>query len=166
MTSVSVYSHTHSVVYVADNILKGLKDIIRRSGLDPANFVRGWESNLRAIRTWIESGHLVKVFLEIYDPDSNQLIYRWDLDIVYGWSEAEGSFWADTDQLEYHIRKAGRSPQEAKYELLLETTPGRPDVEGWSTGTARSLNGFVRQSLGTTIENRGLGANASYWRRG
>ena len=35
MSAVAVYSYTQSVTYVADNILKSLKDIIRLSGLDP-----------------------------------------------------------------------------------------------------------------------------------
>ena len=39
MTSVAVYSYTHSVTYVADNILKSFKDIIWLSGLDPTNLV-------------------------------------------------------------------------------------------------------------------------------
>ena len=39
MTNVAVNTYTHSVTYVADNILKSLKDIIRLSGLDPS--VRG-----------------------------------------------------------------------------------------------------------------------------
>ena len=37
MTSVAVNTYTHSVTYVADNILKSMKDIVRLSGLDPAN---------------------------------------------------------------------------------------------------------------------------------
>ena len=55
MTSVVVNTYTHSVTYVAENILKSLKDIIRLSGLDPTNFIGEWESNLRATRTWLES---------------------------------------------------------------------------------------------------------------
>ncbi|MBP0495592.1 hypothetical protein [Pararoseomonas indoligenes] len=56
MTTVVVNSYTHSVAYVADNILKSLKDIIRLSGLDPAKFVDQWESNTRALKTWLETG--------------------------------------------------------------------------------------------------------------
>jgi hypothetical protein len=37
-TTVSVNTYTHSVTYVADNILKSIKDIIRLSGLNPAKF--------------------------------------------------------------------------------------------------------------------------------
>ena len=56
MSAVATYSYTHSVTYVADNILKSLKDIIRLSGLDPVEFVEAWASNLLAVRTWLDSG--------------------------------------------------------------------------------------------------------------
>jgi len=39
MTTVTVNTYTYSVTYVADNILKSIKDIIRLSGLDPSNLV-------------------------------------------------------------------------------------------------------------------------------
>jgi len=39
MTSVAVNTYTHSVTYLADNVLRSLKDIIRESGLNPANFI-------------------------------------------------------------------------------------------------------------------------------
>ena len=165
MTAVAVYSYTHSVTYVADNILKSLKDIIRLSGLDPAKLVNSWDSNMRALRTWLDSGHLQRVVLEIYHPDTDALITRWDVDVVYSWSSGDGSFWTDTEQLKYHIRKAGVSPNAAGYRLLMDNKDGRPDVEGWSTTGYRSTDGMVRQSLGSTIEHSGLGASAAYWRK-
>lgn len=165
MTSVTVNTYTHSVTYVADNILKSIKDIIRLSGLNPANFVNDWESNMRALRTWLYSGHLERVILEIFNPKTDTLILRWDIDIVYNWSSGDGNFWTDTEQLKYHIRKAGIAPRDASYALLLHTKPGRPDVEGWGKGSYRSTNGMARHSLGSTIEHNGLGANAAYWRK-
>lgn len=165
MTTVTVNTYTHSVVYVADNILKSLKDIIREVGLDPANLMNGWESNMRALRTWLSSQDLRQVNLEIYDPQTNALITRWDLDVAYGWSADDGSFWTDTDQLKYAIRKAGVVPSTARYRLLMDNKPGRPDVEGWSSTTYRSTAGMVRQSLGSTIGHSGLGASAAYWRK-
>ncbi|MHB8926573.1 MAG: HORMA domain containing protein [Bacillota bacterium] len=165
MTNVAVYSYTHSVTYVVDNILRSLKDIIRLSGLDPAKLVGSWQSNALALETWICSGHLQRVVLEVFDPATDALIVRWDIDIVYGWSSADGHFWTDTEQLSYHIRKVGLAPSQAGYRLLLETKDGRPDVEGWSPAVYRSTDGLVRQSLGSTIEHNGLGANAAYWRK-
>lgn len=164
MSAVSVYSYTHSVTYVTDNILKSLKDIVRLSGLNPAKLVNDWASISRAIKTWIESGHLERVKLEVFNPTTNALILRWDLDIVYTWSDGDGSFYTDTEQLRYAIKKAGIAPESANYEVILNNKPGRPDVDGWGPVTARSTEGMLRQSLGSTVEHSGLGASAAYWR--
>jgi hypothetical protein len=165
MSTVATYSYTHSVTYVTDNILKSLKDIIRLSGLDPYAFVGNWSSYQLAIKTWLESEHLEKVTLEIYDPKSDKLITRWDIEVVYTWSSTgDGNFWMDTEQLEYTIRKTGVLPFEAKYDMLLFTKPGRPNVPGWGPGASRSTEGMVRQSLGSTIEHNGLGGQTAYWR--
>jgi hypothetical protein len=164
MTSVAVYSYTHSVTYVADNILKSFKDIIRLSGLDQTNLVQGWESKMLALKTWITSGHLEKVVLEVFDPVTDTLIGRWDIDVVYG-AGGDGSFWTDTEQIEYHIRKAGLWPSQAAYRLLMHNKPGRPDVPGWGPAEYRSTEGFTRHSLGSTIEHNGLGGSAAYWRK-
>jgi hypothetical protein len=164
MTSVAVYSYTHSVTYVADNILKSFKDIIRLSGLDPSNLVESWESKMLALKTWLQTGDLVGVVLEVFDPKTDKLIGRWDIDVVYG-SSGDGNFWTDTDQIKYHIQKAGLWPSQASYRLLLETKPGRVDVPGWTTTTYRTTDGFVRHSLGATIEHNGLGGQAAYWRK-
>lgn len=165
MSAVSVYTYTHSVTYVADNILKSFRDIIRLSGLNPKELSETWESKLRALSTWIESKDLEKVILEIYHPVTGGLIVRWDLDIVYNWSTDEGTFYTDTDQLRYAIQKAGVVPAEAKYDVILTTKRGRPDVQGWGPVEFRSTAGMVKQSLGSTVEHNGLGAQAAYWRK-
>lgn len=165
MSAVSVYTYSHSVTYVADNILKSFRDIIRLSGLNPKELTDSWQSKLLALSTWIESQDLEKVILEVYHPVSGSLIVRWDLDIVYNWSTEEGTFYTDTDQLRYAIQKAGVVPSEAKYDVLLNTKPGRPNVSGWGPGEFRSTAGMVKQSLGATVEHNGLGAQAAYWRK-
>jgi hypothetical protein len=164
MTTVSAYSYTHSVTYVADNVLKSLKDIIRLSGMDPLKLADKRESIHHAMRTWLDSQHLEKVILEVFNPSTGALVLRWDIDIVYQWSSGDGTFYTDTEQLRYHIRKAGVAPAEARYDILLKNKPGRPDVAGWGPGSFRSTDGMVRQSLGSTIEHSGLGASAAYWR--
>jgi len=164
-TTVSVNTYTHSVTYVADNILKSVKDIIRLSGLNPAKFVGSWETYSQALRTWLGTQDLETVVLEVFAPSTGSLIVRWDIDIVYGWSSGEGTFWTDTDQLKYHILKAGVAPENASYDVILRTKPGRPDVTGWGTVSMRSTEGMARQSLGSTVEHYGLGANSAYWRK-
>jgi hypothetical protein len=164
MTSVAVYSYTHSVTYVADNILKSFKDIIRLSGLDPTNLVDSWDSKMLALKTWLQSGHLECVVLEVFNPTTDALVGRWDIDVMYG-PAGDGSFWTDTEQIKYHIRKAGLWPSQARYRLLMQNRDGRPDVPGWGPAEYRSTEGFVRHSLGSTIEHNGLGGSAAYWRK-
>ncbi len=164
MSSVAVYSYSHSATYVADNILKSLKDIILHSGLDPAKLAQDRVALSNGIRTWLESGHLERVTLEIYHPTTDVLIFRWDIDVVYGWDASANSFWTDTEQLKYAIRKQGLAPSEALYRVSVHNKDGRPDVDGWSSCSLRSTDGMVRQSLGATVEHNGLTANTSYWR--
>lgn len=166
MTSVAVNTYTHSVTYLADNILKSFKDIIVFSGLDPSNLVGSWDSTVSGLKVWLLSEHLKGVCLEIYDPRTDALIYRWDLEVSYGWSSSgDGNFYADTDLLRYHIRKTGLLPSQTKYRLLIDRKPGFPEVAGWTTAEYRSTAGMVKQSLGSAIEHNGLGASAGYWRR-
>ena len=165
MTSVTVNTRTHSVTYVSDNILKSLKDIIVHTGLDPVSFTTGWESYALALRTWMQSEHLERVMLELFNPKTDALVGRWDLDVSYGWSADDGTFWVDTDQLRYAIKKANLAPAETKYRVVMYTKLGRPDVAGWGPCELRSTSGMVRQSLGSTVEHSGLGASAAYWRR-
>ncbi|RUL77487.1 HORMA domain containing protein [Dyella choica] len=165
MTTVSVYSYTHSVTYVADNILKSLKDIVRLSGLDPGKFANDWDTYQRGIRTWLESEHLEQVTLEVYHPTTDALITRWDITINYQWTSGDGSFWTDTEQLRYAIQKAGVVPSQADYRLIVHNKSGKPAVDGWSSATFRATDGMVRQSLGGTVQHQGLSGSASYWRK-
>lgn len=165
MSAVAVYSYTHSVTYVTDNILKSLKDIIVLSGLDPQKLAGDWGVLHSGIKRWIDSGHLERVTLEIYHPKTDKLITRWDIEMVYAHSSEAGHFWADTDALRYALKKEGLAPSEALYRTVVKTKSGKPAVDGWSDTQFRSTEGMVRQSIGTNVEHNGLGTNASYWRK-
>jgi len=163
--AVAVNTYVHSVTYVTDNILRSLQDIVRLSGLNPGKISNDWEVLERGIRTWLGSQHLEQIVLEAYNPKSNGLIGRWDIEIAYGWSGDDGRFWVDTEQIRMAILKAGVWPAESEYRIVCCNKDGRSDVIGWSSTTLRSTAGMVKQSLGTTIEHNGLGANASYYRK-
>jgi len=164
-TFVVVNSYTHSVTYVTDKMLMSLKEIIRCSGLSPEKFATDWKVLHRGISTWLNSRDLESVHLEVFNPNTDGLIGRWDFDIYYG-SSGDGGMWVNTDDIRYHIRKAGQWPATCDYRVVLTTKPGRPNVEGWSGTKLRSTDGFVRQSLGTTIDGNALRTGTSYWRKG
>ena len=161
---VSVRSHTHSITYVADNILRSFKDILLYSGLDPGKFAATRDVLHRGISTWIESSHLRKIVLEVYNSSMNKLIGRWDINISYEWTGGDGQFWTDTEAIRFAIRKAGLLPATAEYTVLVDNAPGYPLVAGWSTTTFRSTAGMIEQRIGTTIEASGLSGGISYYR--
>lgn len=163
--SVAVRSYTHATTYVADNILKSFKDILLYSGLDPGNLFDDWEVLHRGVKTWLESGHLRTIVLEVYDPTTGALVGRWDVSISYDWTGGDGQFWMDTDAIRFAIKKAGVLASTARYRVVVRTSPSSPSVTGWSDTTLRSTEGMVEQRMGTSIEASGLSAGMSYFRR-
>jgi hypothetical protein len=164
-TFVVVNTYTHSATYVADKMLLSLKEIIRDSGLSPEKLTDQWATLQNGIGAWLGSRHLESVILEVFDPDADKLVGRWDFDICYG-TAGDGSMWVNTEDIKYHIRKAGHWPSLCTYRIVVTTKAGRPAVIGWSATTLRSTAGFVRQSIGTTIDANGyVGAGTAYWRK-
>ncbi len=164
-TFVVVNTYTHSVTYVTDNILRCLQDIVRQSGLNPAKISTDWVVLEGGIKKWIETKDLEELVLEVHNPKTDELVGRWDFELYYGYTDGSGNFYVDTDQIKYAIIKAGVWPNDADYRIVARTKNGRPDVAGWSSTTLRSTDGFVKQSIGTTVEGAGLSAGASYWRK-
>jgi len=163
-TFVSVNTYTHSVTYVTDKMLTSLKNIIRLSGLNPEKLVNEWEILSMGIRTWLSTYDLEQVHLEVFNPSSGNLVGRWDFELYYGFS-GDGDFWVDTDAIKYHIIKAGQLPGSCDYRIVLTTKPNRPAVQGWTSTTMYSTAGFIKQSIGTTIDGSGLSAGTGYWRK-
>jgi hypothetical protein len=163
-TVVRVNTRTQSVTYVTDKLLTSIKNIVRLSGLNPAKLVEDWEVLERGLKRWLDTGDLEQVHLEVYSPNTNRLVGRWDFEIFYGYT-GDGAFWQDPDDIKYHILKQGLWPGNCEYRVVTTTKPGRPDVIGWSRTTLRSTAGFVKQSIGTTIDGSGLSAGAGYWRK-
>jgi len=160
-----VNTYAHSVTHVTEKLLLSLKEIIRESGLSPERLTDQWGNLHRGIRTWLNSQHLETVILEVFDSGTDALVGRWDFDIFYS-STGEGGLWVDTDDIKYHILKSGRWPSQCDYRVVVTNKSGRPDVVGWSQCEFRSTEGFVRQSLGTTIGgNEYVSSTASYWRK-
>lgn len=163
-TLVAVNTYSHSVTYVTDKMLKSLRYIITSTGLDPNKFVSSWKSYEQAVEAWLTSRHLRKMVLQIIST-SGGLVTRCDIEIDYTYGNGDGSMWIDTDTLKFAIAKFGTIPSNCTYEITLVVAPGEPAVAGWGDATLLSTDGFVKQSLGTTIGTGVLGAQTSYWRK-
>jgi len=165
-TFVSVNTYTHSVAFVTDKMLASLKRIIIWTGLDPSKLTGDWVSLEKGIKTWLGSRHLVRVILEVFDPERDKLVGRWDFDVSYSFDDGgDGAFWVDTDAIKHAIRKCGHIPAACRYRIVVTTKPGSPDVPGWTVTTLRSTDGFARHCIGTTIGANPLASGVAYWRR-
>jgi hypothetical protein len=163
-THVIVNTYSYSVTYVTDKLLTSVKDIVRLSGLNPSRIAADWIILERGLRKWLDTRDLEELLLEVFDPRTSNLVGRWDFDIRYEFS-GDGSFWIDPGAIRYHIIKQGCWPAHCEFRIMATTKIGRPDVEGWSRTTLRSTAGFVKQSIGTTIDVSGLSTGVAYWRR-
>jgi hypothetical protein len=162
--SVTAYTTANTITYVSSKMLLLFKEIIREIGLDPGKLIDEWNVLERGISTWLLSKHLERIRLEIYDPATDKLVCPWDLDVVYGYG-GDGSFWVDVESIRYSIKKAGLVPSSCRYNFMVFTSAGRPDVAGWSTGTARSTEGFTRYGIGATVGGNGIGTEVYYWKK-
>ena len=168
-TGVRVNTHTCATTHVATNMLRGMKQIIRESGLNISRIQSQWAVLEDGVATWLDSGHLKGLVLEVYDPGrptGADLVGRFDFTIDYTYySDGDGELWLDPDTVSYTVRKNGSYPARCEYRLIADTAPGYPDVAGWSTTTFRSTAGFTRHSVGTAIGGGSLGAGLSYYNR-
>jgi hypothetical protein len=164
-TFVQVNTYTHSVAFVTDKMLASFKRIIMWSGLDPSKLVSDWVTLETGVRTWLQTKHLVRVILEVFNPESNDFVGRWDFDISYSFeSNDDGAFWLDTDAIKNAIKKCGLVPSKCSYRIVATTKPGSPDIRGWEPTSLRSTDGFMRYCIGTTIGANQLASGVAYWR--
>jgi hypothetical protein len=163
-SSTFVISYSYTVTYVTTKMLLMLKEIIREIGLDPSAFANDWTSYETAISTWLNSRELERVTLEVYNPGTNALVTRWDIDVLYS-SVGDGSLWVDTAAIRYQIIKAGLAPASCSYEIKVKNKPGWTVVKGWGAASLRSTEGFKRYGIGATIGGNGLTAQTAFWGR-
>ena len=164
-TAVQVNVHTYATTHVATNLIRSLKQLVVSSGLDATKLLGDWRTLERGVATWMGTRHLTRLLLEIYSTGTGKLVRRFDFDIDYSYHpNGDGDLWIDPDSVDYAIRKAGQLPANCSYDIFAQTSPGRPDVAGWSTGTLRSTAGLTRRSVGATVGGGDLGASLGVWK--
>lgn len=168
MTSVAVNVTTHTSTWVATNMLRSLKQIIRDCGLSIARMAEQWEVLERGVAAWLESGHLEALVLEVFDPadrvDDRRGRFDFTIDYRY-YTDGDGDLWLDPETVRRTIIKSGSYPARCDYRFVASTTAGRPAVAGWSSTTLRSTDGFDRHTVGTAIGGGSVGAALAYYRR-
>jgi len=165
-TAVHVNTSTYATTHVATNLLGSIRSIIKGSGLNPDLLRDQWATLEHGIATWLSSRHLKAVTLEIYDPGKRPTDFagRFEFTVDYGYYPGgDGELWLDPDTVAYAIRKNGSYPGRCQYRIVIDNTPGYPQIPGWTATTYRSTEGFTRHTVGTAIGGGSLGAGLSYY---
>jgi Bacterial HORMA domain 2 len=160
----TTYALTHSIRFMADNLLNLLRDLIRENGLSPDTLIGDREDLVRAITAWLASGHLTKVVIEFYRPGALLADARWDFPVAYTGSGVEDDMWRDKNYLRQLIAKAKCPSSDCSYRVVLFHNPGAPDVDGFSSCTMRGTGALVARQAGTAIATGHLTAGITYWR--
>jgi Bacterial HORMA domain 2 len=166
--AVHVNTTAYAVTHVATNMLGSIRSIVKGSGLDPGRMRDNWAVLENGIATWLETGDLRAVTLEVYDPGKrgDVLVGRFDFTLDYGYYPGgDGDLWLDPDTVAYAIAKNGSFPGRCEYRVVADAAPGRPDVAGWATTSYRSTAGFTRHTIGTAIGGGSIGAGLAYYTR-
>lgn len=165
-TTVRVNTAVYAATHVATNLLRSIRQLVRETGLDTTKLTVQWATIERGLATWLRSGHLRMVVLEVLDEESDQLVGRFDFAIDYGYyASGDGDLWLDSQAVSHAVRKAGYQTTDCDYRIVVDTAPGAAEVIGWSPTTLRSTSGFSRHSIGTTVGGGSLGASLSYYRK-
>ena len=167
MNAVSTYafSRLHTSVFVSDKMRKLMILLVRYHGLDPVHIADAWTDWVdRAVRTWLESGHLRTIIIEFYRPWSNNAEARWDFPIRFDGSGVEDEMWVDRAFLEGSIAKAKAPPAGCSYRIVLQVAPGAHDVAGVGNTVLRSTDGLVAREIGTVISTPDIMASGKYYR--
>jgi Bacterial HORMA domain 2 len=165
-TAVRINTTVYSATHVSMNMLRGLKQIIVGCGLDPTRISNEWAVLDRGVSTWVDSGHLKELVLEVFDPSrGGQLVGRFDFTLDYNYAPGgDGELWLDSDAVAWTIKKNGSYPSRCDYHIVADNRDGAAKVEGWSSTSFRSTAGMTKHSTGTAIGGGQIGAGLSYWK--
>lgn len=159
-----VFTQTHSIVFLSDNLRNTLREVIRENGLSPNKLIQDWETIERGIRAWLASGHLNNIVVEFFKPGASSASARWEFPVGYSGSGVDDDMWLDKVYLRQLIAKAARPSSDCTYRILLCTNPGAVAVSGFTNCTFLSTGLLAARQAGTVIATGHMTAGATYWR--
>lgn len=169
MTAVYVGSSTHTTTYVATNLLRSLRTLIRSAGLDPAKFMSTWSLWEDGVAHWLGQRGLEQLVLEVFDPSAptdSDFRGRFDFTLSYTYS-GDGELWVDPDLIAFAIKKNGSYPSTCRYKLMAVTAMGAtdPPTGSWTSTSFRSTAGFTKHNAGTSVAGGSTSASLTYYRK-
>lgn len=163
MVNTLAYARTQTAIFVSDKMRSLIRTLVLTYRLDPQRLMDAWSSWVNdAARAWMETGDLVKIVIEFYQPGATVASARWDFPIRYDGVDID-QMWIDSDFLQGSIGKAARPPAGCTYRVLLQPRAGARDL-GLSDASYLSLGSLTAREAGTIIGTPDIMASARYYR--
>jgi hypothetical protein len=163
-TYAQIFTQTHSIVFLSDNLRNTLREVIRENGISPQKLMQDWEAIERGIHTWLQTGHLNSIVVEFFKPGASAASARWEFPIGYTGSGVDDDMWLDKAYLRQLIAKSARPTTDCTYRILLCKGVGAPKVAGFTDCAFLSTGQLAARQAGTVIATGHMTADVTYWR--
>ena len=170
--------------FVLNSTVGFLFDYAQARGLGTNKISSKREKLESALYTYLNTRHLRKVSIEVYEEGaskSDEAIERFDLTYEIkdpdDLSEEEEEQLLDTDFNQYRkdvmeqLQDLDALPSNVDYRILIWCVPEndlgqpKPDVEDWSSTSARSTDHLNKKNLGDAVNTGAINADANLWVR-
>lgn len=175
---------TQTANFVVSSTVGFLFDYAQARGLGTDKISSKREKLESALYTYLNTRHLRKVSIEVYEEGaskSDEAIERFDLSYEVkdpdSLSDSEVQRLQDKDFNQYReevmeqLQELESLPDNVDYRILIWCAPEnnhgqkKPDVDGWSSTTARSTDHLQKKDLGDAVNTGAVNADASLWFR-
>lgn len=164
-TSVEVRVYARSTVWVANELMRVLQEVVHQRGLPLDYLHHNHQTIISGLRTWITSRWLLAAILEIWDPHTGLMIERYDLGLSYQppGQGGEERFETDIEKLKAALARIPQLHPGSNYQVVVQLEPGAPNLPGWAPTTLRDASHLQRQEIGNIIDTARIGVQMAYW---
>jgi len=171
-------------VFVVNSTVGFLFDYAQARGLGTDRIANKREKLESALYTYLNTRHLRKVSIEVHEEGASkndEAIERFDLTYEVkdpdDLSDREIERLQDRDFNQYRkdvmeqLQDVDALPSNVDYRILIWCAPEndlgqpKPDVEGWSSTSARSTDHLNKKNLGDAVNTGAINADADLWVR-
>ena len=160
-------TQTRSAVYVANEVIRSLLEIVGQRGLPLEQMQSRLEFYSDSFRLLVAGRWLESVTLEVFDPGSNRLVEKYELDLSYApTAQGEESFATHVDKLRTELSRLAKLGPKLCYRVLIQRTEGSPDVPGWYPTVSRDDSHLQKTAAGKFIETLHCTVGLGLWTQG
>jgi hypothetical protein len=164
-TGVAIRVYARSIVYVANELIRTLQEIVIQRGLPLDYMHQNFEAIVNGFRTWILNRQLRSAVLEIWDSTTDRLVERYDLILAYQPSGTSGveTFETHMDKLKAFLAARVKPQPGCHYRVVANLEPGAPDAAGWTPTALRNPDHLTRQDGDALIETAKVGVQLAFY---